>query len=206
MWKLTGSIQFVIPRELQTVCCELGGQGEALTDEEIDEMIREADVDGDALDTERQESPSDGGAHAVLVDPAALKATQKAWLQELILLQGFDGAWLDSVELREILGLPAAVWSGSGAGWATALILAALQLYLPGLFADWDLLGQKARAWLQSESLVTQALELLQQVAPVWPKTVECTRASGARVPPVRTVRGGGGIRYEEFVKMMMAK
>lgn len=25
--------------------------GEALTDEEIDEMIREADVDGDALDT-----------------------------------------------------------------------------------------------------------------------------------------------------------
>lgn len=189
--------------ELRHVMTNLG---EALTDEEIDEMIREADVDGDALDTERQESPSDGGAHAVLVDPAALKATQKAWLQELILLQGFDGAWLDSVELREILGLPAAVWSGSGAGWATALILAALQLYLPGLFADWDLLGQKARAWLQSESLVTQALELLQQVAPVWPKTVECTRASGARVPPVRTARGGGGIRYEEFVKMMMAK
>lgn len=31
-------------------------------------------------------------------------------------LEGFDGAWLDSVELREILGLPAAVWSGSGAG------------------------------------------------------------------------------------------
>eukprot|EP00913_Durusdinium_trenchii_P008527 g8008.t1 len=151
--------------------------GEALTDEEIDEMIREADVDGDALDTERQEpreeSPSDGGAHAVLVDPAALKATQKAWLQELILLQ------VSPKRLR--------------------------------LFADWDLLGQKARAWLQSESLVTQALELLQQVAPVWPKTVECTRASGAvhlraRVPPVRTVRGGGGIRYEEFVKMMMAK
>lgn len=173
-----------------------------MSDQEIDEMFRQADVGCDF----EQESESTE-TEFVPPDAATILNKQKAWLQELILLQAFDGSWKDTLELREVLALPNDAFL-EGPKWATALVLAALELYLPGLSAEWDLLAKKAKAWLNQidSETSTAALHLLQQVAPEWPKTP----------PPVlvhKMVKGDtarpqrcGGVCYEEKVKMMMAK
>lgn len=199
---------FISAAEFRHVMTNLG---ESLSDQEIDEMFRQADV---ACDFEQgpmmcgkgwlQESESTDAPEFVAPDAASV-LKQKAWLQELILLQAFDGSWKDTPELREVLALPEHAFLG-GAQWATALVLAALELYLPGLSAEWDLLAKKAKAWLNqidSEMSTAQAMQLLQRVAPAWPKTP----------PPVHRVKGNttrpqrcGGVCYEEMVKMMMAK
>jgi len=190
---------FISAAEFRHVMTNLG---ECLSDQEIDEMFRQADVGCDF----EQESESTE-TEFVPPDAATILNKQKAWLQELILLQAFDGSWKDTLELREVLALPNDAFL-EGPKWATALVLAALELYLPGLSAEWDLLAKKARAWLNQidSETSTAALHLLQQVAPEWPKTP----------PPVlvhKMVKGNtarpqrcGGVCYEEMVKMMMAK
>lgn len=176
--------------------------GECLSDQEIDEMFRQADVGCDF----EQESESTE-TEFVPPDAATILNKQKAWLQELILLQAFDGSWKDTLELREVLALPNDAFL-EGPKWATALVLAALELYLPGLSAEWDLLAKKARAWLNQidSETSTAALHLLQQVAPEWPKTpppvLVHKRVKGNTARPQRC----GGVCYEEMVKMMMAK
>lgn len=190
---------FISAAEFRHVMTNLG---ECLSDQEIDEMFRQADVGCDF----EQESESTE-TEFVPPDAATILNKQKAWLQELILLQAFDGSWKDTLELREVLALPNDAFL-EGPKWATALVLAALELYLPGLSAEWDLLAKKAKAWLNQidSETSTAALHLLQQVAPEWPKTP----------PPVlvhKMVKGNtarpqrcGGVCYEEMVKMMMAK
>merc|ERR1712225_237035 len=71
---------FISAAELRHIMTNLG---EKLTDEEIDEMLREADIDGDCQVTqdrqqERASSPPCKAGDA---------------LQELVLLQEFDGSW-----------------------------------------------------------------------------------------------------------------
>eukprot|EP00435_Cladocopium_sp_Y103_P028821 s1741_g7.t1 len=191
---------FISAAEFRHVMTNLG---ECLSDEEIDEMFRQADVDCDfKQETESTET------EFVAPDAATILNKQKAWLQELILLQAFDGSWKDTPELREVLALPEDAFLAGGQKWATALVLAALELYLPGLCAEWDLLAKKAKAWLNQidSETSTAALHVLQQVAPQWPKTpppvLVHKRVKGNTTRPQRC----GGVCYEEMVKMMMAK
>ena len=187
---------FITAAEFRHVMTNLG---EALSDDEIDEMFRCADIACDLKEPATESIETE----FVAVDPATLLTKQKAWLQELVLLQAFDGSWRDSPELRDVLGLPTQVFQTAGGHWATALVLAALQLYLPSLLAEWELLARKAQAWLSQTNMKTalsDALQLLQQLAPLWPKTP----------PPVVKNRGPprrcAGVCYEEMVKMMLAK
>ncbi|CAL1135812.1 unnamed protein product [Cladocopium goreaui] len=87
--------------------------GECLSDQEIDEMFRQADVGCDF----EQESESTE-TEFVPPDAATILNKQKAWLQELILLQAFDGSWKDTLELREVLALPNDAFLEGGQGHA----------------------------------------------------------------------------------------
>lgn len=108
-------------------------------------MFRQADVGCDF----EQESESTE-TEFVPPDAATILNKQKAWLQELILLQAFDGSWKDTLELREVLALPNDAFL-EGPKWATALVLAALELYLPGLSAEWDLLAKKSKSMAEPD-------------------------------------------------------
>ncbi|CAJ1415300.1 unnamed protein product [Effrenium voratum] len=168
---------FLSVQDLRHVMSNLG---EALTDAEMEEMIAEADIDM---------APEAAKKACTAFDPAK----QKAWLQELVLLQAFDGAWHDSPALWKVLALEP---MEGGHRWATALAVAALKTFAPGLAAEWEFIAGKAQAWLVQEGcsdLIKEAMGFLQD------RSLDLKDA--ANPPPP-----SGRIRYEEFVKMMMSK
>lgn len=183
---------FISAAELRQVMTNLG---EALDQDEIDEMIREADVDGDLFDVEDawEAAPVETSSEV----PPEL-------LQSLLLLQAFDGAWdlnvafaaLFHVELESLeppTGLDSRVW-------ASALALAVLA-QCQGQ-RQWDLVAEKARAWLaQQEPCSEDLLALAASRMPSLPRKSQ-GYATKIQKRPVR----GGRIRYEEFAKMMLAK
>ena len=179
---------FISACELRHVMTNLG---ERLTDDEIDEMIREADVDGDA--------PTAGAGAA---DYAAV-----------VRLQRFDGAWEARPELAAAVGLaeiraPAAADGATaaheelGSAWATVVALAYLHGRCGALGDEWALVARKARQWLARQQAVGHAeLEAWTALARGhFP--ADAPAASCALMCP----GGGGRINYEEFVKMMMSK
>jgi len=164
--------------------------GEKITDEELDEMVGEADVDsggnidymnfvqmmmGDGPAPKPAATDVNGGYNSQTPYPPAVHTPpvkNSDALQPLVLLQEFDGSW----ELNEAFA--AALGSALDAlapenkvsrkAWATSLALAFLEVALSSRAEEWTLLAQKAREWLKScvgpmdsTQLVAQARERL---------------------------------------------
>ena len=96
-----------------------------------------------------------------MMKPAADESTSS-----LVLLQAFDGAWEASANLIKILGAVAAAAAPASIEprvWATALALAYLHLHASCRKSEWQLVANKATAWLQRvgvtdpDALVAQA-------------------------------------------------
>lgn len=171
---------FISPAELRHVMTNLG---EKLSDEEVDEMVREADVDGsgqinyeDFLKMMMSGGPCSAKQPAV---PSIAHATSVAApgpqcrsaaassdaLQPLLLIQAFDGSWQLGQGLAAALGLGGHTLTPEVGGigvtdsvWATALGIAFLQLRLAGRSEEWALVAGKARAWLRAAGHEVDAL------------------------------------------------
>merc|ERR1712048_496407 len=93
---------FINASELRHVMCNLG---EKLTDEEIDEMIREVEVD----ETDDASFPSPMSTPPKLKAPV-IDANIVDNLQPLVLLQSFDGSWAPTEALAEAIGVDREVY------------------------------------------------------------------------------------------------
>mmetsp|Transcript_131558 Transcript_131558/g.281265 ORF Transcript_131558/g.281265 Transcript_131558/m.281265 type:complete len:948 (-) Transcript_131558:58-2901(-) len=174
--------------ELRHVMTNLG---EKLDDEELDDMLREADVDENGSvnyeDFVRM-MMSDGHSTAAVPSQPAVPAPAPALapapsplaaprpfasgdlLQPLLLQQAFDGSWAPGPALLGALGvstgtsavaLEAPAPELAGKAWATALGLAFLALRLASRAQEWELLAGKARAWLVAAGHSPEALVAL---------------------------------------------
>jgi len=165
---------FINAAELRHVMTNLG---EKLSDEELDEMVREADVDGVGQVNYEEFvkmmmcggpvcaapppppvpcavlSPSPSAPYSA---PAPCRApqTQDA-LQPLLLLQAFDGSWELGSALQQALKVAPEVLKIAGdipeKVWATALCLAFLRNKLAYRQEEWTLVAAKACRWLRGE-------------------------------------------------------
>eukprot|EP00439_Symbiodinium_sp_Y106_P019520 s53_g2.t1 len=188
---------FISAAELRQVMTNLG---EALDEEEIDEMIREADVDSDPIDVEDFE-----------LTPGRLHP----WRQAARFSPSFFSLWCFCRRLTELgismsLLLPFFMWSWRAwslrQGW---ILVCGHLLWLWGCSRSvedranqWDLVAAKARAWLTQQVPCSEdVLALAASRMPSLPRKSQ----GDARKTQKRPVRGGR-IRYEEFVKMMLAK
>merc|ERR1712048_1539796 len=208
--------------ELRHVMSNLG---EKITDEEMDEMIREVDIDG-GFD---QPTPSTIAVASPkpLLPPASAKPTDN--LQPLVLLQSFDGSW-DLTEAFAIalgfgityerLALDSRI---SAAVLATALAIAFLEVILPFRAEEWEFVASKAQVWLchevgnvdDVESLIAKGREKLNGFQAEYARTLEGAAAETAKaasptpqsvVPTSSAPKRTGMINYEDFIRMMMAK
>jgi len=157
---------FISAAELRHVMTNLG---EKLTDEEVDEMIREADVDGDgqinyeefvkmmmtggpAPATAATNSNNGYASQSPPVPSVPVKNSEDA-LQPLVLLQEFDGSWelnqAFAVAVGSTLDILIPENKVSSKAWATALALAFLQIALHERAEEWKLLADKAHEWLK---------------------------------------------------------
>jgi hypothetical protein len=158
--------------ELRHVMTNLG---EKITDEELAEMLGEADVDDDGkVDYEEFVKLMLGGGPpprinqpAAPVSLVAVPQTTNDTLQALLLLQAFDGCWELSDALERALSATPQVLRAGGdvpeKVWATALCIAFLRAKLAARVEDWTLVAAKACAWIRetgydAEEVVTHAM------------------------------------------------
>jgi len=157
----TGSISAA---ELRHVMSNLG---EKLTDAEIEEMVREADVNGDGqvnydqfvqmmMQSNRVDSPS--VSRASVPNTTSLKPI----LNELLDHQKLDGSFKANSNLSAILrlSLPQIQTIPSLDGdsktlpldiWVTALVLGFMEKILASLYTEWELIAIKAKGWINAE-------------------------------------------------------
>mmetsp|Transcript_3734 Transcript_3734/g.9655 ORF Transcript_3734/g.9655 Transcript_3734/m.9655 type:complete len:927 (+) Transcript_3734:73-2853(+) len=173
---------FVSVDAIRHTMCNLG---EKLTDDEIDEMMREADVDANGQVNYEEfvkmmmmcDGPC-GSAPAAPALPQAAASAAPAFtpapahphvpvpsdaLQPLLLLQAFDGSWSLDEQLAAALGVTLVALAPPESGlsenaWATALGLAYLRTRLQTRQEEWALVAGKARAWLQAGGLDADSL------------------------------------------------
>jgi hypothetical protein len=198
---------FISAAELRHVMTNLG---EKLSDEEIDEMIREADVCSDAM-------CSKPAMKSTTPNTVATDA-----MQSLILLQGFDGCWQLTEQFAKVVEIPLEALhddlSVSASVLATAVALAFLHLQAADRVEEWKLLAEKGQQWLHKhyEGNLEELLDLAHQ------KLTTCTVAEAVQTDDVENLAkasevntpgelasgtiSSGMINYEEFIKMMMAK
>lgn len=195
---------FISAAELRHVMTNLG---EKLTDEEIDEMIREAYIDGDC-----------SGMPATQPTQSNVMATNTIdTLQPLIVLQAFDGSWELTESFAKAVGIPIASLVAElvipEKIWATAVAIAFLQLRVADRAGEWKFVAAKGQQWLTKHhgGNLAQLLDFAHE------KVGACLPVDGVRVEEVPEVRAEtpvvsgktssvGMVNYEEFVKMMMAK
>eukprot|EP00929_Paragymnodinium_shiwhaense_P091249 TRINITY_DN5126_c0_g1_i1.p1 TRINITY_DN5126_c0_g1~~TRINITY_DN5126_c0_g1_i1.p1 ORF type:complete len:961 (+),score=239.83 TRINITY_DN5126_c0_g1_i1:79-2883(+) len=114
-------------------------------------------------------APPQGAASAAATRPRALELPEDR-LQRLLLLQAFDGSWqldealaaalqtsMESLAL-ESDAVQAAPEESRATAWATALCLAYLETHLGSLRSSWELLAEKAKAWLATLVDVSAAM------------------------------------------------
>jgi len=187
--------------------------GEKLTDEEIDEMVREADIGGDDDDDDDDGSvpapPAPVAPAAVAssegFSPPARAATDP--LQALVLLQSFDGSWVLSEDFAAALvGCAASIDdlapdSGvEAAFWATALGIAYLEVHLASRQEEWEFVVNKARSWLKRHPELGVRSELVEAAAHARIQTLEAAAAnkpavaSAASTPPAASIPAPGSV------------
>jgi Ca2+-binding EF-hand superfamily protein len=196
---------YISAAELRHVMTNLG---EKLTDEEIDEMIREADIDSE-----------------IPACSSGVSQLMKGDVQQLILLQAFDGCWTLTAEFAAALGtsVPSIALEMIDAAcftqvthqesveriWATALAIEHLQAQVASGAGEWKLVIAKAREWLEQIESVDRtvlfrvAREKLCFVRDTADHEGAANRAITA--PQIKATQTGQ-INYEEFVRMMMCK
>merc|ERR1712014_342405 len=191
---------YISATELRHVMTNLG---EKLTDEELDEMICEADIDCSSVPA----LPAAASRHTV--------GNSLDKLQPLILLQEFDGSWELTQSLAAVFGLPFASLAAPNevqeAAWATALALAFLQLKIASRAEEWKFVGHKAREWLtqhgiEVSELLTRAEEKLGSCEQEPDAENDVCKAADQPRSQAGQASCSGMINYEEFVRMMMAK
>lgn len=198
---------FISTAELRHIMTNLG---EKLTDEEIDEMIREADVCSDVMCS--KPSMKSSTPNTVATDA----------LQSLILLQGFDGCWQLTEQFAKVVEMPLKVLhddlSVSASVLATAVAIAFLHLQVADRVEEWKLLAEKGQQWLHKnyggnleelldlarQKLTTHALAEAVQADDV-EDLAKASEGSTSGELASGTI-SSGMINYEEFIKMMMAK
>lgn len=94
--------------------------------------------------------------------PVAPLVNRGSLFDQLVVLQRFDGSWLMSEELVQLLqplpdGALAPPNGCTSSQWATALVLAILALRFPEMAQEWGLLAKKAHTTLPSADVVTEA-------------------------------------------------
>mmetsp|Transcript_98476 Transcript_98476/g.301267 ORF Transcript_98476/g.301267 Transcript_98476/m.301267 type:complete len:937 (-) Transcript_98476:260-3070(-) len=110
-------------------------------------------------------------ARAIAVDiptagasPGQRRPSGKDDLQRLLPLQAFHGTWEGTDALAEILCIPATCFlpqhGASSTLWATALVLAFLQLRLAARSEEWHLIAGKARDSIDADGL--NAMDLIE--------------------------------------------
>jgi len=210
--------------ELRHVMTNLG---EKLTDEEIDEMIREAEIDSSFASVPE---PQPVQVHAQIPSPGS---ELRDPLQPLVRLQMFDGSWELTEAFAGAVSVPLEALPPEDAltdtMWATALGIAFLRSVLSSRAEEWGLMVDKALKWLQTvicrdpEVVVEQArghlqnlrLKAVEATSPVDNEAATPIGKSGPAPEPIVTIPAPtqqlqlparGMINYEAFVKMMMAK
>jgi len=195
---------YISAKELSHVMSNLG---EKMTDDELDEMLKQADVDADGnfnyeefikimmcdgiVSEPSQAKPLLGYPAAAAPQPEKAAQTPSVvvqakasapkaspphhhWqavdsvdtLQQLVLMQSFDGSWSPSDRLAkvfnascEVFSIPSELQTVSDAAWSTALSLAFLEMRLASRQEEWALVAEKARAWLVANGQLVQTLE-----------------------------------------------
>eukprot|EP00930_Biecheleria_cincta_P075334 TRINITY_DN6249_c0_g1_i1.p1 TRINITY_DN6249_c0_g1~~TRINITY_DN6249_c0_g1_i1.p1 ORF type:complete len:963 (-),score=197.04 TRINITY_DN6249_c0_g1_i1:30-2864(-) len=191
---------YISVAELRHVMTNLG---EKLTDEEIDEMVREADIGCSSMPA----LPAHASRHTVSTSPDKL--------QPLILLQEFDGSWELTESLAAVFGLPFASLAAPSevqkTVWATALALAFLQVKVASRAEEWKFVAHKAREWLtqhgiEVRELLVHAEEKLGSCEQIPDAESNIYESPGQLQTQAEQTSCSGMIDYEEFVRMMMAK
>jgi len=223
---------FINAAELRHIMSNLG---EKITDEEMDEMIRNAEDVSVGLAMPVQTKP----AYAP-VPRGPAKVSDR--MQPLVMLQSFDGSWELTEDLAAAVGITLenlALEAGvCPSMWATAVAVAFLEVNLPNRAEEWEFVGAKARAWLKYQAsdaaqdpdlIIAKACDTLKLLQVQRAKKSEgdmlhalnegdlnsaatdSTRSSEVFVGKVTPksdapLPGCKRINYEEFVKMMMSK
>merc|ERR1712039_479698 len=196
---------FISAAELRHVMTNLG---EKLTDEEIDEMMCEADGDSDV--NHSKPSVQSKKCNAVTTDA----------LQSLIFLQAFDGCWDWTEQFANTVGLPLDVLSAelniSEKVWATGVAIAFLHMQFADKAEEWKFVAEKGQQWLNKhysvnvEQLLDHAHQKLNARVPNDATQLDNAGLSVEEHTPAQPVEkamtSSGMVNYEEFVKMMMAK
>jgi len=146
--------------ELRHVMTNLG---EKLTDEEIDEMIKEAGVEREfSVHTPALPVNMPINAPLCIKKPIATDS-----LQSLILLQSFDGSWELTGDLANAIGFGITLADLAPEGieeakaWATALAVAFLEVWLVNRAEEWEFVAAKARAWLTHQCASVQGADVI---------------------------------------------
>jgi len=153
---------FISAAELRHVMTNLG---EKLTDEEIDEMVREAEVSGDCASDEsdgeaQDETDADQLAqHCVSLQRSSpLMAPSADPLAQIVVLQAFDGSWELNASLAAAINLSLCSLTSPAdvpdAAWATAIALSFLELRLSARADECEFVAEKARGWLKQAATI----------------------------------------------------
>eukprot|EP00996_Jenningsia_fusiforme_P000740 NODE_166_length_2944_cov_19.065630_g152_i0.p1 GENE.NODE_166_length_2944_cov_19.065630_g152_i0~~NODE_166_length_2944_cov_19.065630_g152_i0.p1 ORF type:complete len:935 (-),score=237.39 NODE_166_length_2944_cov_19.065630_g152_i0:138-2855(-) len=164
--------------ELANVMSSLG---EKLTDEEIDEMIREADVmcsvPATSVKTTKGRKRQQRKSSKTAKPPAQpIQRKPQDVLQMLVLAQTASGACTLTTEFLRVLRaadenavhreMPSKLAAASalsnqaeGDVWVTCLFVAILELELPSIRDEWEILAAKSQEWVAAAVGVSRAAE-----------------------------------------------
>jgi len=136
--------------------------GEKITDEEVEEMLNEAEAYSRTASAPAPTPASRVPLQAACAPPSRAAVTDTDKLQAVVLLQSFDGSWELTEDLTRAIGFGVSLHdlapeAGiSSTAWATALSVVFLEVILPSMAEEWEFVASKARAWLTREMLTSQ--------------------------------------------------
>ncbi|KAK0718745.1 von Willebrand factor type A domain-containing protein [Apiosordaria backusii] len=142
------------------ITSELLAQYETEMQEAACEPLPDEDSDDDFGTVRREVSMPKKGIASLFSAPAAPAVDN---LERIVSLQQFTGQWAGSDDLLAVLGLDKQTVSSKVGGlglmdkgddvFATALVLAYLEVHLSERKDEWEMLAEKARDWLQGQGV-----------------------------------------------------
>eukprot|EP01006_Ploeotia_vitrea_P054263 TRINITY_DN67868_c3_g3_i1.p1 TRINITY_DN67868_c3_g3~~TRINITY_DN67868_c3_g3_i1.p1 ORF type:complete len:287 (-),score=53.69 TRINITY_DN67868_c3_g3_i1:150-1010(-) len=223
---------FISAAELRHVMTNLG---EKLTDEEIDEMIAEADIDGPGsrrkkVVTKRIETRPKKIPKRVTTKKTVPRKYDP--LQTLIESQDSSGMFVLTSDVLKIVQCGCNltnreirnIGNEDEEAWATILCVVWMETFAQQRKAEWSLIREKALQWLNHRQAKWRPIaedffkgkefpaeETVEVTETVWEETgdteeVEVEDITWVDADPDDEDQQHGMINYEEFVKMMMSK